>query len=184
MKSFTEMFFFEEITYSIMHHIYKTVLGFFILGFIVSCSNGSGNDDTQREPQGNTEEASDYKETSNGIIIELENFKASSGDSAVTKTETGIKANEKGWVSFDATFETAGRYRVEVVGSSVAKGKVWVEDYIDNKDGRTYNVTGTLVINSTESKTYKVEGSPFNAVTHQMKLHFEESIKKCISSCL
>ncbi len=62
-----------------------------------------------------------------------------------------------------------GRYAVRVYvrcDSCV----LWLEDYVDNKDDRTYNVTGDMVIDDL-IRVNTVMGSPFAAGTHNMKLH-------------
>ncbi|PLX22497.1 MAG: glycoside hydrolase [Salinivirgaceae bacterium] len=76
-------------------------------------------------------------------------------------------------------FPEAGRYKVEVKASTLGEpANVWVEDYIDNKDGRTYNVTGNILV-SPENKgltIYDKIGSPFNSGLHKMKLHTDRTV--------
>ena len=49
---------------------------------------------------------------------------------------------------------------------------LWLEDHIDNKDGRTYNVTSEIALHTTKGKKeYIREGSPLRAGLHHMKLH-------------
>ncbi|MFN3940981.1 MAG: hypothetical protein ACK4IY_10360, partial [Chitinophagales bacterium] len=77
------------------------------------------------------------------------------------------------WIAIEALFEKSGRYKVEVVATSAQNdAEVWVEDYYDNTDGRTYDVTGKIAViaGSAQESTYK-EGSPFKSGLHQMKLH-------------
>lgn len=102
------------------------------------------------------------------LTIETESFTSSNG--AVSKTETGIK-NEKGdsWVTFEIAIETVGRYKVEVF--TKGEGTVWVEDYHDNPDGRTYNITGAMNVNSGGFTVSSRDGSPMNVGIHQIKLH-------------
>jgi beta-glucanase (GH16 family) len=52
---------------------------------------------------------------------------------------------------------------------------VWIEDYYDNKDQRTYDVTGKINIEPSEDiKAFFVEGSPFNKGLHKIKLHVDK----------
>ncbi|MEM7654606.1 MAG: glycoside hydrolase family 16 protein, partial [Bacteroidota bacterium] len=73
--------------------------------------------------------------------------------------------------SFELEVPVAGRYQVEVLASLTAgeKAEFWIEDYIDNQDGRTYNVTGTMVLATGASPM--VDGSPLNFGMHNIKLH-------------
>ena len=94
------------------------------------------------------------------------------GDTFISVTEAGQ------WIAFQAEVTEAGRYRVEVEAASSDTGitAVWVEDYVDNKDGRTYNVTGDVFIENTgELATFKREGTPLNVGTHAMRLHFKSN---------
>jgi beta-glucanase (GH16 family) len=52
----------------------------------------------------------------------------------------------------------------------------WLEDYIDNKDGRTYNITGNMTLaGNSSNKFIQKDGSPLEAKAHLMKLHIEKS---------
>ena len=64
-----------------------------------------------------------------------------------------------------------GRYKVSVWASSDTSTTVWIEDYIENKDGRTYNITGSLVVK--ETGLGAVDGSPLAKGKHEMQLHYE-----------
>ena len=80
--------------------------------------------------------------------------------------------NEPGWLSFDMDFGVAARYRVQVFAQAASDAQVWVEDYVDNTDGRTYNVTGSIPVTPTdEVAEFFIEGSPFNKGPHKMKFH-------------
>lgn len=103
-----------------------------------------------------------------GLIIEVEDFKSSNG--SVIKTETGIR-NEEGdsWVTFELAVESVGRYKVQVLAKG--EGTVWLEDYHNNPDGRTYNITGAMSVNSGGFTVAERDGSPMNIGVHQVKLH-------------
>jgi beta-glucanase (GH16 family) len=78
--------------------------------------------------------------------------------------------SSSGALSYDIQVPAAGRYKVEVIGRG--SGEVWIEDYRDNEDGRTYNITGAMRISS-EDESVRVgkDGSPLNAGVHPIKLH-------------
>ena len=81
-----------------------------------------------------------------------------------------VLSSEGGNLSYEINIPSAGRYRVEVV--AVGEGTVWFEDYIDNKDARTYNITGNIEIKSPDSpESFGKEGSPLNKGLHKIKLH-------------
>lgn len=138
--------------------------------FIVSCSPSTSSKDLEGDKKVVTEE----KSITNEIIIEAEKFSSSSDTNLTAEPNSEfVELTNKGWLGFDVSFETAGRYKVEVIAKSTAGASVWLEDYIDNKDGRTYNVTGSLKVNSKEFSSSSVDGSPFNKGTHKMKLHYD-----------
>lgn len=77
---------------------------------------------------------------------------------------------------FTVTIAEPGRYKTEVIAKG--EGAVWVEDYIGNPDGRTYNITGAIPVNSTDYVSVSRDGSPLNAGEHKMKVHAEgENVK-------
>ena len=53
----------------------------------------------------------------------------------------------------------------------------WIEDYIDNKDGRTYNVSGNLIVGGNDKgspRFVQKDGTPMAASSHYLKLHIEK----------
>ena len=116
------------------------------------------------------------------IVIEAENFTDSSKGVTIKSTESGISyANtiEKGWISLDVQVPVAGRYKSEIKLSSDSKEEfiVWIEDYYDNKDDRSYNITGNILVPRSQNDflSYSRDGSPLNKGLHKMKLHFDGS---------
>jgi beta-glucanase (GH16 family) len=108
------------------------------------------------------------------VVVEAEDFVDSSSKfERVEGDITYVEITDEGWLALDVTFDIAGRYRTQVMVSSESDGStIWLEDYIDNKDGRTYNVTGEIKIaQNSNFDGFYVEGSPFNSNLHKMKLH-------------
>lgn len=111
------------------------------------------------------------------VVVEAESFNDASSPYSILDGEiTRVVMDTAGWLAFDVDFEVAGRYKTQVVAATEhVDTRVWVEDYYDNPDGRTYNVTGYIpVAVNDEFNTFHVDGSPFDKVTHKMKLHLQE----------
>jgi beta-glucanase (GH16 family) len=142
-------------------------LKIFIIVALVSCVRNAekGEETTTKETT----------KTEKGITIQVENFIESNGE--ITKDgDKGITSLKgESWASFDVNIPEAGRYKFEVNAAAESDGgTVWMEDYIDNKDGRTYNVTGAVPVSN--NKTFAIsskDGSPLNKGVHKMKLHLK-----------
>lgn len=125
--------------------------------------------------------ASSNKNANSTVIIEAESFIGNSGNVTVLdKPNTGfVKTGQDGsWLSYSVNIPVSGRYIVRLFAKNeeVKEVKCWLEDYVDNKDGRTYNVTGNMnVVGISASNFVQINGSPFEAKTHLMKLHIEKS---------
>jgi beta-glucanase (GH16 family) len=133
-----------------------------LLGAVITCSN-----------QANMQSNNQQTPSDNVRVFQAEDL---TGSSKEFKTESGdanvVNMNEPGWISFEMDFGVAARYRVQVFAQSAADAQVWVEDYIDNSDGRTYNVTGSIPVTATAAVSeFFIEGSPFNKGPHKMKFH-------------
>lgn len=116
------------------------------------------------------------------VTVEAESALDASSELIIEKKEkeTYITLKQEGWIAFDVNFPEAGRYKVEIKakGISDTTARIWVEDYIDNKDGRTYNVTSNIEVpaNMDSFETYWKDGSPFNKGLHKMKLHSNQAV--------
>ena len=55
-------------------------------------------------------------------------------------------AFDEGWIEFELDVKVAGRYRCELstADGPDAGSTAWVEDYVENPDGRTYDVTAPM----------------------------------------
>jgi beta-glucanase (GH16 family) len=72
----------------------------------------------------------------------------------------------------------AGRYQVAVVAKNLtdSTGTWWLEDYMDNPDNRTYDVTGPVEVPAgSDWSTLSRDGSPLNAGVHNMRLHLGDT---------
>lgn len=87
----------------------------------------------------------------------------------VNSKQAMLLEGDMGWIAFDHVFSEAGRYKVEI--EAKGEGVVWLEDYFSNKDGRTYNVTGDIIISANGNDHFYKDGSPFNKGNHDFKLH-------------
>jgi beta-glucanase (GH16 family) len=122
------------------------------------------------------------KSSSPTVIIEAESFIENSGNITVLNDKPNVgfvKTGQDGsWLSYSVNIPVSGRYMVRLYAKNeiISEVKCWLEDYIDNKDGRTYNVTGNMnVVGNSASNFVQIDGSPFEAKTHLMKLHIEKS---------
>ncbi len=112
----------------------------------------------------------------------MENHTGSNTDVEVVTLESGdqvIKVPEDGWLTVDVPIRVPGRYKTEVrlAAGSELPVTCWLEDYIDNKDGRTFNVTGSLEFPVSDQKdqliTVHKDGTPLNSGIHKMRLHIQ-----------
>lgn len=133
--------------------------------------------------QNQTSETTDTPESANEteVTLELSSFVDSSGtfDIITDNGNTLIgSTHDNQWLSYNIEVPTAGRYQViaSVASSEEEPGALWIEDYINNKDGRTYNITGNMPVVSTgdkqTTKEIAIDGSPLNKGMHPIKLHF------------
>jgi beta-glucanase (GH16 family) len=99
-------------------------------------------------------------------LIEIPARKTLSGKNFKWATDSAIILYPGGYASFELRIPTTGRYRILVSGES-QKGQVWVEDYIDNADDRTYDITGKINLFQKPSK----DGAPLQAGLHKMRIH-------------
>lgn len=118
------------------------------------------------------------------IFIEAEDFTGSGKEVESVPCEEGGKqvvlSSEIAWLSYDVDIPVAGRYKVEVRVTSEGQENtsIWIEDYIGNKDGRTYNITGNMTFSEDQASdgfvSLSKDGSPLNAGTHPIKLHLQQ----------
>ena len=128
------------------------------------------------------DETSDIKisEKEIQVVVQAEDFVNSNGEITKEDGKHIATTTKESWVTFNVNIPTPGRYKFELntMGES-SDATAWLEDYIENKDGRTYNVTGEMIV--PQNNTFTIinkDGSPLNKGIHKMKLHLKgEKIK-------
>jgi beta-glucanase (GH16 family) len=95
------------------------------------------------------------------------------------KNEGYVKAASGGWLGYKVRIPETGRYKIRLYGGASDTSKVtcWIEDYIDNKDGRTYNITGNMILKGTSGagifNMVEKDGSPLDTGLHMIRLHYD-----------
>ncbi len=79
----------------------------------------------------------------------------------------------EGFVDFGLEVAVGGRYRcvVQVAPSQGGTAVVWVEDYVGNPDGRTYDITGPLPV-AASVDAVECSGSPLDRGPRRMRVHW------------
>lgn len=149
--------------------VYTFLLASLSLG--VSCKPNKTDQTAQDEPA-----VTDATE----VLVEAESYTEASRSFEQQTSEGAVyvESDSAGWLAFDVEIPVAGRYQTQVHISSSSEADItcWVEDYYDNKDDRTYNITSTLVAVPSFS-TISKDGSPLNTGLHKMKLHVDGAAK-------
>lgn len=117
------------------------------------------------------------------VIVDAENFINANKPIEINTLDSGtvyVKTLSDGWFSLDVNIPIAGRYKsqIQLASQSNEAIKCWIEDYHDNKDDRTYNITGDIiVVNPSDNfSIYSKDGSPLNSGLHKMKIHFDKAV--------
>lgn len=74
-------------------------------------------------------------------------------------------------LSFQLNVPQAGRYQLIIRGQAEPGSRLWLEDYAENQEGRTYDVSGYLYPAGQDS-VYR-DGLPLDSGQHPMLLHVE-----------
>jgi beta-glucanase (GH16 family) len=110
-------------------------------------------------------------------IIQAENFKRSS-EEQIDKSDI-IELAKNQWLAYEINVLVGGRYKVEVLGSGENNSSLWIEDYYDNKDNRSYDITGKMIFNTTVPASLQEvskHGTPLNTGVHNIKIHVLEGL--------
>ncbi len=144
----------------------KTKYLFVVLatGFLCACQ--------QPEPTSQAEAKAESKpDTSNEVSLEMN--VSDSLSEGVTASSEGISFANAGWAAYSVEMPETGRYRVTFsVNTKSDSTQVWVEDHVDNVDGRTYNITSNIAVPMTEEiEVVHRDGSPMREGNHKIKVH-------------
>ena len=106
-------------------------------------------------------------------------FTESTGSVEIAQENSAVMLSGESTCTYQIDVKKAGRYRIELLMSStIDSSSVWIEDYVNNKDDRTYNITGTIPVeNTTEAVIHFRDGSPLNKGQHLIKLHSTGKVK-------
>ncbi len=129
---------------------------FFALLIVFACSNKSNESNIS---------------VKSSLDLNVLSFIESEGK--LIQKESSIVLQDEAWVSYNLKIEKTARYRVKLIAESDS-AIFWIEDYIDNKDGRTYNITGNMIVNNSISESI-IDGSPMQKGEHKIKIHFSGS---------
>ncbi|MEI6677951.1 MAG: family 16 glycosylhydrolase [Mariniphaga sp.] len=117
------------------------------------------------------------------LIVQAENFISNSGNIVQIEKKNkggGIMTNtEEAWLSYKLNIPVTGRYNIRIYAANTGgkEASCWIEDYIDNKDGRTYNISGDMVVKGnrlSENNFIQKDAAPLAAGIHYIKLHIEK----------
>jgi len=70
---------------------------------------------------------------------------------------------------FEIEITTTGRYNLSLTAEPNTRDTFWLEDYMDNKNGRSYNISGNMLFD--EEGQSQIDGSPLAAGMHKMRLN-------------
>ena len=140
--------------------------------------NACNGKSSKEEPR---QEKIDTKKTS--VFIEAESNHDAQGAIEATSQNNSkfIHLKEAGWIALDANIAQAGRYKIEIRTAKASDEEpiIWIEDYYDNKDDRTYNISGNIKIAAKQDSLVTVNrvGAPMNKGLHKIKLHTNNALK-------
>ncbi len=115
-----------------------------------------------------TVHAVDYVNSKSGDVVKI------SG-----KNRSYVKTGKGGWLEYKVQIPGTGRYKILLFGATSDSARVacWIEDYVDNKDGRMYNITGNMMLNKASQygvdNMIEKDGSPLDSGMHVIRLHYD-----------
>lgn len=130
---------------------------------------GCGGQNTPKEDDGSIgRDTVETTPTEGTVQVEAESY---TGSSSEPDSGDVISMTADGWLEYMVEIPRTGRYRVVAKGSTTNGGAVWVEDYVGNKDDRTYDITGKLNLPADVMKEVFIDGSPLQAGPHPIRVH-------------
>lgn len=139
----------------------------------VSCTSNQGNKKNQETSS---------KSDSFSITVQAQDYVGSKTNEAVKFSEKNsgfVKVNANGWLEYKVQVPETGRYKIRLSGATSDTTKVvcWIEDNVYNKDGRTYNITGNMMLKKASpggtDNMIEKDGTPLAAGPHAMRLHYD-----------
>jgi len=145
---------------------YTYILALLILVSLFSCEGGSVDKEVKIK-----ESVTPSVESPDRLDLSLS--KVDSVANEVGISENNLVINGSGWAAYTIEIPVSGRYKVSLsVNSKSDSTTVWVEDHIDNSDGRTYNITSNIAVSNNGSiATVHRDGSPLRKGIHKIKIH-------------
>ena len=145
----------------------------FVFILLASCTSTQQNRKNQADLS---------KPDSCSIVIKAGDFINSKSEEIVKIDENNtsyVKTSKGGWLEYKLKITETGRYKIRLYGTTSDSSDVacWIEDYVDNKDGRTYNISGNMMLrkasmNGIENVVEK-DGSPLDSGLHVIRLHYD-----------
>ena len=86
--------------------------------------------------------------------------------------ESPIQLQAGEHLDLEVSVPTCGRYRVTFDASGTDSTTIWLEDYVNNTDDRTYNITGSVKPRGWTDLA-SVDGSPLDTGLHPIRLHVD-----------
>jgi len=144
-----------------------------ILLLTVNCTSNQSNKKIQNATS---------KPDSCSITVLAQDYVSSKTSEAVKFSEKNsgyVKVNANGWLEYKVQVPVTGRYKIRLTGSSSDSSQVkcWIEDNVYNKDSRTYNITGNMMLKKASKgvtdNIVEKDGTPLVAGPHEMRLHYD-----------
>ena len=117
------------------------------------------------------------------FTIEAESFISNSGNISVVNEKKNVVSvqtkEDDAWLFYKINVPLSGKYTIRLYAKNVQEKNAvcWLEDYFDNKDGKTYNVSGNMIVGGNDSNSREFvqkDSSPMTSSSHYLKLHIEE----------
>ena len=146
-------------------NLHTCFFGIAIIGLLSSCGESKSpemEEQTTKKP--------------NSVSVKATSF-AKKSDNATVATDSSFVSLDgaEEWLDIDFDIPAAGRYRLETnVRANSGNSFLWVEDYRDNPDDRTYNISTDIALDSGANSGFEKisrEGVPLNAGLHKMRIH-------------
>jgi beta-glucanase (GH16 family) len=139
---------------------------------LFACNNTTTSSSVEAEAQSSAEK---QENTPTAFTLIAANFTEQAIKDS-SDNPTTIAPNE--WLSYAIEVPQTGRYILKAYASGGDSATLWIEDYINNPDNRTYNITGDLALANASDGYVQVDGSPLQAGPHNIKVHATKSAVK------